>query len=56
MLPVSCVAYRKFAVTLRLELIVTLIGLFVPVTPPLQPIQGEPAAGVAVNVTTVPGA
>ena len=35
---------------------VTEMVLLVPVAPPVQPIQGDPAAGVAVKVTTVPGA
>ncbi len=44
-------AYRKFAVTAVSFVIVTVVGLAVPEIAPDQPIQGEPAAGVAVRVT-----
>ena len=49
-------AYRKFAVIDVSLVMVTVVGLTVPVIAPDQPIQGEPAAGVAVSVTTVPAA
>src|SRR5262245_10528705 len=42
------------AVTLWAALIVTVQGLVVLVQPPLQPVNVEPAVGVAVNVTAVP--
>ena len=50
------VPYRKFAVTDVSLVMVTVVGLAVPVIAPDQPIQGEPADGVAVSVTTVPAA
>ena len=46
----------KLAVTLVLAFIVTVVVGFVPLAPPLQLVNVNPAAGVAVNVTTVPGA
>ena len=52
----SGAAYRKFAVTEVSLVMVTFVGLAVPVMAPDQPIQGEPAAGFAVSVTTVPDA
>jgi len=49
------VCSAKVAVTVCAALIVTVQVLPVPVqTPPLQPVNVEPAAGVAVNVTAVP--
>ena len=52
----GCAVYRKFAVTFMSRVMVILVGLAVPLASPLQPSQGEPAAGVAVSVTTVRGA
>src|SRR5262245_6557711 len=42
------------AVTLWAALIVTVQAVAVPVQPPLQPVNVEPAAGAAVRVTAVP--
>ena len=52
----SFAAYRKLAVIDVSLVMVTVVGLAVPVIAPDQPIHGEPAAGVAVSVTTVPAA
>ena len=49
-------AYLKFAVSERFAFMVTVMVCALLVTLPDQPIQGEPASGVAVSVTTVPGA
>lgn len=48
--------HLKFAVSERFEFIVTVRVFAVLVTLPDQPIQGDPASGVAVSVTTVPAA
>ena len=48
--------YLKLAVTERSLFIVTVQVVAVPEHAPAQPIQGEPGSGVAVSVTTVPGA
>lgn len=49
-------AYLKLALIVMSLVIVTVIVRLVPLASPDQPIQGEPAAGVAVSVTTVPAA
>ena len=46
----------KVAVTVLFASIVTLIGVVVPLTAPLQPVKLQPDAGVAVRLTTVPAA
>ena len=46
---------RKLAVTLLFPLIVTEIGLLLPLAPPLQPLKTCPAFLVKFTVTTVPG-
>ena len=46
----------KLAVTLVLAFIVTVVVALDPLAPPLQPVKVYPLAGLAVNVTTVPGA
>ena len=45
----------KLAVTLVLAFIVTVVVVLLPLAPPLQLVNVKPEAGVAVNVTTVPG-
>ena len=44
------------AVTVRLALMVIVVGLADPLRSPLQPENWKPEAGVAVSVTTVPAA
>jgi hypothetical protein len=46
----------KTALTLRFELIVTVVGLAVPAASPAQRVKRYPDAGAAVRVTTVPDA
>ena len=45
----------KLAVTLVLAFIVIVVVVLLPLAPPLQLVNVKPDAGVAVNVTTVPG-
>ena len=54
--PVVFAAYLKFAVSDKFEFTVTVIVRDLLTTAPVQPTHGDPAAGVAVSVTTVPGA
>src|SRR5262245_5815729 len=44
----------KLALTVLLPLIVTVIGLFVPVASPLQPVKTKPGFGTAVTLTVAP--
>ena len=46
----------KLAVTFLSEFIVSVQVVAVPLQSPSQPTHGDPAAGVAVSVTTVPAA
>ena len=50
------VGYLKLAVTDRFAFMVSVMVFDLLVLAPDQPIHGEPASGVAVRVTTVPGA
>jgi hypothetical protein len=51
-----CAAWVKVAVTALLPFMVTVAGFAEPVREPPQPVKPEPAAGLAVRVTTVPDA